>query len=303
MELRHLRYFAAVAAEGNFTKAAQRLGVAQPPLSRQIRDLETELGVLLLDRDSRPVRLTQAGRVFHEQAISVLAGFDQLRRSMDQLTSSDRRRYVVGFAGSVIYGAMPLAIRSFRNQAPGIDVQLLEMTTLQQVQALKEGRIDAGFGRIRIEDKALRREVLYEEPLVLAMPFDHPLVVKANLALRDCASDTLIIYPSQPRPSYADQVLTLLRDKGLETVEFVEVKEVQTALGLVAAQAGLALVPASMRHMQRDEVVYREINDPSAVSPIILSRRASDVSAETTLLEAISREAYRDTGQIATSVR
>lgn len=292
MELRHLRYFAAVAAEGNFTRAAEKLGVAQPPLSRQIRDLELELGVDLFDRDQRPVRLTEAGRLFHEQTSAILASLEQMRRTMGRFVGSDRRRYVIGAAGSVIYGAMPQVIRALKVHAPGVDVQLLEMTTLEQVQALKEGRIDAGLGRIRIDDDALRREVLYEEPLVVALSAGHPLAGHERLALDACATDTLVIYPSQPRPSYADQVLALLRDRGLTPPQIVEVREVQTALGLVAAQAGLALVPASMRHMHRDDLVYRPLSDEGVSSPIILSRRASDLSTETLALEAIAREIY-----------
>ena len=166
MDLRHIRYFAAVAAERHFTRAAERLGVAQPPLSRQIKELELELGVVLFDRDSRPIRLTEAGRIFHEQATRILSSTEQLRRSMQRLSASEKRRFVVGFVASIVYGMMPEVIRKFRAQSEGLEIQLLEMTTLEQVVALKDGRIDAGLGRIRIDDPAIQREVLQEEALM-----------------------------------------------------------------------------------------------------------------------------------------
>lgn len=293
MELRHLRYFDAVATTQNFTRAAEVLGVAQPPLSRQIRELETEMGVDLFDRSARPVRLTEAGRIFHAQAVQILAGAEQLRRSMRRLQSAGRRRYVIGIVGSIVYGSMPEMIRRFRAQAPHIDVQLLEMLTLEQVAALKEGRIDVGLGRIRIDDPAIRREVLYEEPLIVALAASHALAGDAApVQLADLSRDRLIVYPSQPRPSYADQVLTLFRDHGLQPEEVDEVREVQTALGLVAAEAGIAIVPGSMRHLQRDDIVYRVLAETDAVSPIILSHRIGDVSAETRLFEQIGRASF-----------
>jgi DNA-binding transcriptional LysR family regulator len=291
MELRHLRYYEAVAAERNFTRAAERLGVAQPPLSRQIRELETEMGVMLFDRASRPVRLTEAGRVFHEQAAQVLAGVEQLRRSMARLTTSGRRRFAIGIVGSIVSGAMPGMIRTFRTAAPHVEVQLLELTTLEQVAALKDGRIDIGLGRLHVDDSAIRREVLYDEPLVAAVAIDHPLATRGTIALEDLTAETLIVYPNQPRPSYADHVLKLFRDRGLHSDHITEVREIQTALGLVAAQSGVAIVPASMQRIRRDDIVYLPIADPAAVSPIILSRREGDTTSENGLFEEICRTA------------
>lgn len=293
MELRHLRYFEAVAATRNFSRAAEVLGVAQPPLSRQIRDLEEELGVTLFDRDSRPIRLTEAGRVFHEQATQLLAGGEQLRKSMRRFASIGQRRFVIGFVGSILYGAMPKMIRQFRAEAPQVEVRLLELTTLEQVAALKDGRIDAGLGRIRIDDPAIRREVLLEEGLIAALASDHALAEASGaIGLQQLAPYDLIVYPSQPRPSYADQVLSAFRDRGLRPAQIVEVREMQTALGLVAAHCGVAVVPASMKRMQREDVVYRDLTDRDVTSPIIMSRRVGDMSAEAGLFERIGRAAY-----------
>lgn len=293
MELRHIRYFEAVAAERNFTRAAERLGVAQPPLSRQIRELEVELGVTLFDRDSRPIRLTEAGRIFHEQATRILSSMEQLRRSMHRLSESGTRRFVVGFVASIVYGVMPEVIRKFRARSEGLEIQLLEMTTLEQVVALKDGRIDAGLGRIRIDDPAIQREVLQEEPLIAAVGSADPLAQADSIALSDLMTHKLLVYPSQPRPSYADQVVAILRDHGLEHSEVEEVRDVQVALGLVASEAGLALVPSSMKHVQRYDITYVRVRDEGVTSPIILSLRTGDSSADVRLFQQIARQTFR----------
>jgi DNA-binding transcriptional LysR family regulator len=292
VELRHIRYFEAVAAERNFTRAAERLGVAQPPLSRQIKELEVELGVTLFDRDSRPIRLTEAGRIFHEQATRILSSTEQLRRSMKRLSETGRRRFVVGFVASIVYGMMPKVIRDFRASSDGLEIQLLEMTTLEQVVALKDGRIDAGLGRIRIDDPAIKRHVLQEEPLIAAIGSADPLARADSIALSDLLARKLLVYPSQPRPSYADQVLRILRDHGLVHDDVEEVRDVQVALGLVASEAGLALVPSSMRHVQRDDITYVRIRDEGAISPIILSFRDGDSSEDARLFEQVSRQTF-----------
>ena len=176
MEIRHLRYFVTVAQERNFTRAAEKLHIAQPPLSRQIQQLEEEVGMVLFDRDSRPLRLTEAGRLFYEHAAQVLERFDDLRTMMRRFREAERPRFVIGFVASTIYAALPNLIRRFRAETPGLDVSLVEMVSLEQIAALKDGRIDVGFGRIRLDDPAVRRDVLREERLVVALPLSHPLL-------------------------------------------------------------------------------------------------------------------------------
>jgi DNA-binding transcriptional LysR family regulator len=173
-----------------------------------------------------------------------------------------------------------------------VDVQLIELTTLGQVAALKEGRIDAGLGRIRIDDPAVRREVLHEEPIVAAVASAHPLSRRKTVDLADLANEKIIVYPTQPRPSYADQVLTIFRDHGVIPDEVEEVREVQVALGLVASEAGIALVPASMTRLNRADICYVPINEVGATSPIILSLRAGIVPPEAELFEEVAREIF-----------
>ena len=240
LELRQLRYFVAVARERNFTRAAEALRIAQPPLSRQIQQLEDELGVTLIERGSRPVRLTDGGRLLYEQAVQVLERVEETKAIARRLQELGRRRFSFGFVPSTLYGYLPEVIRRYRDARPGVELTLLELTSLEQIAALKEGRIDVGFGRIPFDDPLVERRLLRNERLIAALPSGHPLAASAGaLRLNLLAGEPLVVYPNAPRPSYADQVLALYRERGLKPPVVHEVREVQTALGLVAAEAGV----------------------------------------------------------------
>ncbi len=259
MELRQLRYFIAVAEEMNITRAAQRLHMTQPPLSRQLQLIEDEIGLPLFERGARPLKLTDAGRVLYAQARRVLEQADELAPLTRRLAQA-AERIVIGFVPSTLYGALPEVIRAFREAAPAVELSLIEMFTLEQLGALKGGRIDIGFGRLRFDDDRLVREVLVEERLIAALPDGHPLAAPdASISLADIAGQTLIVYPSTPRPSFADQQLSALRDGGLAPAAVHEVRELQTALGLVAAQVGVSLVPESVEGVRVKGVAYRRL--------------------------------------------
>ncbi|WP_026872246.1 LysR family transcriptional regulator [Inquilinus limosus] len=297
MDLRQLRYFVAVARERNFTRAAEILRIAQPPLSRQIRQLEDELGVTLFERGSRPVRLTEAGRLLYEQAVRALDHMEEIHAIMRRLREAEIPRFSIGFVVSTLYGKLPEVIRRYRAARPRVELTLLELTTLEQIAALKEGRIDVGFGRIPFDDPLIERVLLRNERIIVALPETHPLLAGAGpLSLADLAGQPLIIYPKAPRPSYADQVLALFRDRGLKPTVVHEVRELQTALGLVAAETGLCLVPAGVARLQRDGVLYRPLDEEAALTPIIMSHRKDDRSPEIALMLKIIREMYRRSG-------
>jgi LysR family transcriptional regulator, benzoate and cis,cis-muconate-responsive activator of ben and cat genes len=168
------------------------------------------------------------------------------------------------------------------------------MTSVEQIAALKEGRIDVGFGRIPLDDPALDRQLLRNEKLIAAIPGGHTLSRPDRaLSLADLAVLPLIVYPKAPRPSYADQVLSLFREAGLKPPFVHEVRELQTALGLVAADEGICLVPASIETLRRDNVVYRKLDAVHAVSPIIMSSRKGDRSPEIALVLRLIRQMYR----------
>jgi DNA-binding transcriptional LysR family regulator len=294
MELRHLRYFVAVVREGSVTRAAKKLNMAQPPLSRQIHQLEEELGVLLLERGSRPLRTTEAGRFFHEHALYILDRTEAMLMMTRRVGQIQEGRFGIGFVGSILYGPLPNMVRRFGATYPNLKIDMLELSSVQQVSALKEGQIDVGFGRLHVDDPVIQREVLMEEPLVAALPIGHPLLDHAGpLRLEDLISQPLIVYPAKPRPSYADQVLSILQERGLKPNLFREVRELQTALGLVAAAVGVSLVPAAVQRLRRDDVVYRPLQDATATSPIIMCYRMHDNSREIAALLHLVRELYQ----------
>ncbi|MNJ21128.1 HTH-type transcriptional regulator BenM [compost metagenome] len=291
MELRHLRYFRVLAQTLNFTRAAEQLHIAQPPLSRQIRQLEETLGVELLER-SRPLRLTEAGRFFHEQSAALLDQLEQIAEGTRRIANSERQWLRIGFAPSTLYDLLPELIRQLRRNEE-MELGLQEMITLQQVEALKAGRIDVGFGRIHIKDPAIEQVLLREEPLVVALPCGHPLLGQP-LDLKRLADEPFVLYPANPRPSYADHIMALFTAQGVNIKVIQWTNELQTALGLVAAGLGITLVPASVQSQHRADIVYAPLPEKTAVSPIILSRRAGDNSPQ--VRQCLSLVAQMNTG-------
>ena len=180
MELRHLRYFTTAVLEGSVTKAAKRLNIAQPPLSRQLKQLEEEVGIPLLEPGSRPLRTTDAGRFFHEQALAILDRAEALLMMTRRVGLIGKERFGIGFVGSnsLRHFARDAAAISYAYTA--IRMDMIELSSVQQVGALKEGLIDIGFGRLHVDDTAVRREILLEEPLVAALPIGHPLLEHAG---------------------------------------------------------------------------------------------------------------------------
>lgn len=276
LELRHLRYFEAVGTELNFSRAAERLHIAQPPLSRQIQQLEEELGAVLIDRKARPLQLTPAGRFFLEQAVQLLARLKECGEATRRIAQGQRQAFGIGFVPSALYGVLPELIRRFRAAHVEVQVHLSELTTVQQMDALKAGRIDVGFGRLVLDDPDIEGVTMQEEPMVAALPAGHPLLKRKRLELAVLAEEPLLLYPARPRPSYADHVLQVFRSHGLAPRVAMEANELQTAIGLVAAGVGIALVPQSVQRLHRDDVAYRPLADIGVVSPVIMNVRRDD---------------------------
>ncbi|NTF65859.1 LysR family transcriptional regulator [Agrobacterium rhizogenes] len=295
MELRQLRYFVAVARERNFSRAAEMLHIAQPPLSRQIQQLEEELGVNLLDRSKRPLSLTEAGRFLYEQAAKTLANLEHIREQTRRIGRSQRERFIIGCVGSTLYGGIPDLVRRMRIQWPELDIEIREMMSTEQVTALKEGRIDVGFGRVRFNDREVERLTLREERLVVAFPKGHAKSFeKEPIALAELQGEPLIVYPSVPRPSFADEILNLLGELSVTPGSVEEVREIQAALGMVAAGVGLCIIPAASQRQRPDDVCYRMIGDEKATSPIIMSFRRSDADGKINQIKQLIREMYAD---------
>ncbi|MDY7577197.1 LysR family transcriptional regulator [Herbaspirillum sp. RTI4] len=290
MELRHLKYFNAVASTLSFSRAAELLHIAQPPLSRQIRQLEDLVGAELIDRKSRPIALTMAGKFFYEQTLQVLARVDEIAESTRRIARSQQQWFGIGFVPSVLYGLLPELIKRFRADMPDIEVGFTELMTMEQVEALKSGRIDVGFGRLPMSDPDIICETILQEPLVAVFPVGHRLLKKSRIGLEMLANENFILYPARPRPSYADQVLELFASRGLKPTIVKEANEMQTAIGLVAAGVGVVLVPQSVQGLHRSDVVYRALSTKDVFSPVIMNFRANDQSALLQHLRALASE-------------
>jgi DNA-binding transcriptional LysR family regulator len=266
VELRHLRYFVAVAEELHFGRAAERLHIAQPPLSRQIRDLEREIGTPLFERGSRGVHLTHAGLAFLPEARLVLAQAERAQRTAQRAARGETGRLRVGFVEAATHsGILPDVLSFFRMHLPSIGLSLLEMDSSQQADALREGRIDLGVLNTPPLDAArwLQSELVYEERLVAALPETHQLAAKTRLALRDLASESFILRPRSTDPASYDDILARCRGALFSPTVAQEATGWHTIIGLVSAGVGVAFVPESLAQLQRPGVVYRPVRDLS----------------------------------------
>ena len=186
----------------------------------------------------------------------------------------------IGFVSSILYGILPKIIARFRACYPNIEIKLQELNSWEQTQALTEGKIDVGFGRMLFEDASIRRILLREESLVVAVPKDHDLAKEQSrvVSLMDLTNEKLILYPTGPRPSFIDYVLELFESRNLKANYFTEVRELHVALGLVAAGEGLTIVPKTLEHLRSQEVIYIPFENDLLTSPIIMSVRHFDKS-------------------------
>jgi DNA-binding transcriptional LysR family regulator len=262
MELRHLRYFVAVAEELHFGRAAVRLRIAQPPLSRQIRDLERELGAPLFDRVPRGVELTPAGLALLPEARLTLAQAERAQRTAQRAARGEIGRLRVGFVEAAIYSsALPDVLGFFRMHLPDIGLSLFEMEPLQQAEAFREGRIDLGIlhNPPPDADRWLRVEPVYSEPLVAAVPHAHRLARRARPALGDFATEPFVLFPRHVGPELFDGIIARCSSAGFSPRVVQEAAGWPTLAALVAAGVGVTFVPRSLAHFRRPEVVYRPV--------------------------------------------
>lgn len=264
MELRHLRYFVAVAEELHFGHAAARLHMAQPPLSQQIKTLETELGVQLFHRTKRKVDLTDAGRLFLPEARATLAQAGHAEEVARRAQRGEIGRLRLAFVTSAAQSVLPCIIRTFKTDHPGVDVELTELTPAQQVAALDEGRIDVAFLRPPIARPDLVIHTLLKEPLVVALPAGHPSAKQRQLKLRDLRNEPFVMFPRDHGPGLYDLVLSLCRAAQFSPHVAYEANQMHTILAYVAGGLGAALVPASLMELQQAGVSYRALSQPRA---------------------------------------
>jgi DNA-binding transcriptional LysR family regulator len=273
LELRHLRYFAILAEELHFGRAAKRLGIAQPPLSQQIRRLEQLVGARLLDRTSRRVHLTDAGRAFQAEAARVLAGAEAALEAARRAARGEAGNLRVAFAATVMFLALPRIIREFRDRYPRVHLDLREMPTGPQLAALLEGDIDLGFVREPEPDAALEMVTVMREPLRIAIHQGHRLAGRARVSVRDLAREPFVLFPQDLAPGLHRQVMALCREAGFAPRVVEESRELYTSVSLVEAGIGVSILPASVEKLGWKNVRYLPIPGPTGETRIAAAWR------------------------------
>ncbi|WP_372624333.1 LysR substrate-binding domain-containing protein [Falsiroseomonas sp.] len=264
LDLRQLRYFVAVAEEGHVTRAAERLGMQQPPLSQQIKALEGQLGLQLFRRRPRGVELTESGQVLFEEARAILARLEQAERATQSTARGEQGKLRIGVAPTApFHPFVPAVIRAFREAYPDVSVTLDECLSRQAVQGLTEARLDAAFVRAELPDaRELTIYRLIEEPMVIALPATHPLASGPGLTqrpLRDFAGESFIAFARVEGPGMFDATMAACLRAGFTPRLGQEAPRITSTLGLVAVGLGVALVPASMRRVHMDGVAYCDL--------------------------------------------
>lgn len=278
MKIKWLEYYVTVAEERHFGRAAERLGIAQPPLSRQIKQIEDELGVLLFNRGRSQVTLTQAGEKFLERGQEILALLEEAQLEARRIGGGAEGRLRIGFVGSSTYGVVPNILKSYRRNYPGVALGLFPMNNAVLRAALIRREIDVAIARPSLDDPEISTRQLVEEPLVLAVPDTHPLAQAGTAAFRDLTEEAVILYPEKPRPSFADQILELFRQDGTEPQSRVFTMDVQTAISLVSVEVGCAVVPASVGKANRQGVRFVPLSNPAAKTAVSVNTRIDDQS-------------------------
>lgn len=280
MELRHVRYFLAVAEERHFTRAAAKVGIGQPPLSQQIKDLEREVGTALFHRLAHGAELTEAGKAF-------LAGVKEMPLAAERATMAARRAargetglLRVGFTSSAVFDVVvPSTIRAFRRVYPDIDLTLEEVNTAPLIARLREGALDAAFLRPGAADTGeLQLRRLSEEPMVVALPKRHHAAASDPVDLALLKDDPFLLFPRDIAPTLYDTITGACRKAGFEPIIGQFVPHMASIVNLVAAELGVSIVPASLMQMRVTGIVYRQIAGQSPTTRLALAFRRGETS-------------------------
>ena len=281
MELRHLRYFVAVAEERHFGRAAERLHMAQPPLSTQIRQLEAELGVALLTRTTRRVELTDAGNAYLTRARELLAAVDDAGSEARRIAAGLSGRLVIGCVGSATYTLLPGLARRLHEDLPGIDVTFRgEILVPDLVEGVLSGTLDVALLRPPVDEAGVVLRPLRREGLVVAVPRGHPLAGRTDLVVDDLRGQDLVAHPGQGRSVMSTFLTDLCRASGFTPRIRHEVAETSTLVTFVAAGLGLAVVPEPVAALQIPGVAYRPLRPETLGVDLAAATRAGEAAPQ-----------------------
>ncbi|MGV2899469.1 LysR family transcriptional regulator [Achromobacter sp. AGC78] len=280
MELRHLRYFTAVAEELHFTRAAARLGIGQPPLSQQIQQLEREIGTPLFLRLPRGVDLTEAGAQFLEDARAILASADRAIDTARRLGRGERGAITVGFTASAVFHPyLPRAIRAYRDRYPDVRVTLTESNTISLLRGLRLGEVDVAFVRPPyLLDPEFESERVLDEPMLVALPPDHALSRLRSVPIAALADEDFVLYPRPIGAGLYDAIQSACQRAGFAPRVIQEAPQMASIVSLVAAGVGISVVPAAMRHMGAEGIEYRPIKGDAPHALLDMAYRRHDRS-------------------------
>lgn len=299
MDFRRLRYFVAVAEERNFSRAAERLHIAQPGLSKQIKDLESDIGVRLFERSNRGVQLTEAGRLLLEETQQMYAQMEGALRMVRRVGHGEVGRLTLGFVPSAFNEILPPFLRAFQEAFADVELLLREMNPDQLLQNLRSEKIDAAFVYLPVGDDDLNCRSVSREPLVIALPETHPLaMVESKIDARRLADEPFVLPARYQTPGLRGTVMEVCRQAGFvpKAVQREEWLMQTTIVGLVASNVGIALVPASLeRNLRRTGVVYKNMRGtPPKVEMGVVWRRSDDSPVLQSFLGIVDAELVRD---------
>lgn len=290
MELRHLRYFVAVAEALHFRRAAEKLGIQQPPLSMQIRQLEAEIGAPLLRRAQRRVELTDAGRSFLEDARAILAQAQAAAGRARRAALGEHGRLRVGMINSAPFHPLILRIlREYRERYPAVSMTLEEASTPELAERIRAQALDLAFVRPLLDEApGLSSEHLFDESLVLALPQHHPLAKRKRVPLAALSLEPFVLFSRPVGSGLYDQIVSACHRAGFSPRVTQEASQVTSIVNLVAAGLGVSVVPSSMRKIHSEGIVFRALEDNDAVAQMSLVWRRSDSSATVRNLRALA---------------
>ena len=294
MNLTRLQCFVAVAEELHFHRAAERLHMAQPPLSRHIRVLEDELGVQLFDRSTRRVALTEAGRFLYPDVRKVLTDLSAIEQRAAEFRTGEGGVLRLGFVDSSSYEMMPLFLRAHRSRWPKVEYELLSMSSDEQRAAIVEGQIDLGIGRATGTDREVHATTLKVERLFLAVGVDHELAGRKRVRIAETDQEAFIGFDRRISPSMHTQLSNLFALSDVDYNPFIEATEYTTILGLVAAGEGIAVVPAGVRSFRPADLRYLEVEDSDATTNLLLFSRPDEPSPLVRRATKLASELFSD---------
>ncbi|MBN9050859.1 MAG: LysR family transcriptional regulator [Rhizobiales bacterium] len=290
MELRQLRYFMAVAEELSFVRAAKRVGISQPPLSRQIANLEAEIGTTLFNRNKHGVTITEAGTALHQELREILPRLEGAIKTTQRAAKGQVGTLALGFGGSAVYTFTPALLRHFRRNFPDVELSLRNVPVTSQLDALLDQRIDIGFIILPVDNDAIATRVLLRDKLTVALPSGHPLTRQKTISVNELSGSDFLVFPRSRNFGFYNKVIDLCTHAGFMPNIVQDISPLESQIGLVAAGVGVAIVPSVAQKFRLTEVEFRPLRERTAYVEFAMAWRKSNTSpAVRAFIEVVSK--------------